>query len=201
MTKKRSLETYQNKSDEELVQISIVDMDAFYFLIKRYEPKIIQYISRMSGGNQDKAEDILQEIFIKVYRNLNSFNPKLKFSSWVYRIAHNEIINQYYKDKARTATISLDDTDQIDLHAKLIYDEDIHNTYVFGETAGAVKKALEELPLKYREVLILRFFEDKDYKEISDILRKPPGTVAALLNRAKIKFKKIARQYQLDNGI
>jgi len=201
MTKKRSLETYQNKSDEELVQISIVDMDAFYFLIKRYEPKIIQYISRMSGGNQDKAEDILQEIFIKVYRNLNSFNPKLKFSSWVYRIAHNEIINQYYKDKARTATISLDDTDQIDLSAKLIYDEDIHNTYVFGETAGAVKKALEELPLKYREVLILRFFEDKDYKEISDILRKPPGTVAALLNRAKIKFKKIARQYQLDNGI
>ena len=201
MTKKRSLETYQNKSDEELVQLSIVDVDAFYFLIKRYEPIIVRYISRMSGRKQDKAEDILQEIFIKVYRNLNSFNPKLKFSSWVYRIAHNEIINQYYKDKARAVTISLDDTDQIDLSAKLIYDEDIHNTYVFGETAKAVKKALEELPLKYREVLILRFFEDKDYKEISDILRKPPGTVAALLNRAKIKFKKIARQYELGNGI
>ncbi|MBW1848856.1 MAG: RNA polymerase sigma factor [Deltaproteobacteria bacterium] len=201
MTIKLTRETYQNKSDEELVQLSIVDVDAFYFLIKRYEPKIVRYISRMSGSKQDIAEDILQEIFIKVYRNLNSFNPKLKFSSWVYRIAHNEIINQYYKDKARTATVSLDDTDQIDLSAKLIYDEDIHNTYVFGETAKAVKKALEELPLKYREVLILRFFEDKDYKEISDILRKPPGTVAALLNRAKIKFKKIARQYELDNGI
>lgn len=201
MTSKRPREIHESKSDEELVQLSIADVDAFYFLIKRYEPKILRYISRLTGGKQDKAEDILQEIFIKVYRNLNSFNPKLKFSSWVYRIAHNEIINQYRKDKPRSGTVSLDDTDEIDLSTKLIYDEDIHNTYVHGETAETVKKALEELPLKYREVLFLRFFEDKDYKEISDILRKPPGTVAALLNRAKSKFKKIARQYQLDSPL
>ena len=89
---------------------------------------------------------------------------------------------------------------KIDITAKLIHDEDIHDAYVFGETADTIKKALEALPLKYREVLILRYFEDRDYKEISDILRKPPGTVATLLNRAKSKFKKIARQYHLDNG-
>ena len=192
---------YQSQSDEELAYLSINDVNAFYSLIKRYESKIGRYINRMTGGNQDKSEDILQEIFIKVYRHLNSFDPKLKFSRWIYRIAHNEIINQHYKDKTHTTTVSLDDTDQLNLSAKLIYDEDIHDAYIYSETAKTVKKAIEELPLKYREVLILRFFEDKDYKEISDILRKPPGTVATLLNRAKIKFKKIARKYQLDKEI
>ncbi len=201
MTAKCSRETYETKSDEELVQLSIADVDAFYFLIKRYEPKILRYIRRMTGSKPDKAEDILQEIFLKVYRNLNSFDPTLKFSSWVYRIAHNEMINQYRKDKQTSGTVSLDDTDEIDLSAKLIYDEDIHKTYVYGETAEAVKKALQSLPVKYRDVLILRYFEDKDYNEISDILRKPPGTIATLLNRAKSKFKKIARQYQLDSPL
>ena len=201
MTTKHSHEGYKTKSDEELVQLSIEDTEAFYVLIKRYEPKILRYITRMTGGKLDEAEDILQEIFIKVYRHLNSFNQKMKFSSWVYRISHNEIINQHRKDKQKSVTISLNDKGAIDLPAELIYDEDVHNKYITGETAEQVKKAIEKLPLKYREVLILRFFENKDYKEISDILRKPPGTVATLLNRAKLKFKKIAKQNQIDHSI
>ena len=201
MIPKRSHKVYDKKSDEELVRLSIADVDVFYVLIKRYESKIMRYINRMTGNRHEKAEDILQEIFIKVYRNLNNFNPSLKFSSWMYRIAHNEIINHHQKYKQHSMTISLDDTDEIDLSASLIYDDDIHNAYIFGETSEEIKKALNELPLKYREVLILRYFEDKDYNEISDILRKPPGTVATLLNRAKIKFKKIAQHYKLDNTI
>ncbi len=58
-----------------------------------------------------------------------------------------------------------------------------------------------ELPEKYREVLILKFFEDKSYREISDILKKPEGTVATLINRAKKKFKKVAKRYQLESEI
>ena len=180
MTPKHPSETYESKTDEELVRLSLSDVEAFYFLMKRYEPKIFRYINRMTGGKPDKAEDILQEVFIKVYRNLNSFNQKLKFSSWAYRIARNEIINHYYKEKKHADTISLDDSDELHLTSKLLYDQDIHNTYVVDETAHTLKKALKELPLKYREILVLRFFEDKDYNEISDILRKPPGNVATL---------------------
>ena len=78
--------------DEQLVQLSLNNQDYFYYLMKRYEIKLLRYIKRLTTVSPEEAKDIIQEIFIKVYRNLNGFNPKLKFSSWIYRIAHNEII-------------------------------------------------------------------------------------------------------------
>ena len=195
--------SYETMSDEQLVQLSLKDQNSFYYLIERYEPKILRYIKRITNISPEESEDLLQEIFIKVYRNLNRFNRKLKFSSWVYRIAHNEIINQYRKKKSYSATIDLftenDDTDHL---AGFIGEAlDIDNDYISRENAEKVRAALAKLPDKYREVLILRYFEDQSYKEISDILRKPAGTVATLINRAKSKFRKIAQQHQLENLI
>lgn len=199
MTAKASNDNYGTVSDEELVQLSLKDVDCFYHLMKRYEPKILRYINRISDVNQEETKDILQEIFIKIYRNLNGFNQKLKFSSWIYRIAHNEIINQYYKKKSHSGMVSLNaEDDETNSLSRLFRDEDIHDNYVSRETAERVRKALVELPIKYREVIILRYLEDKGYKEISDILHRPPGTIAALLNRARLKFKKIAQRHQLE---
>jgi RNA polymerase sigma-70 factor (ECF subfamily) len=189
-------------SDARLVRLSLENPDNFYYLIKRYEPRLLPYIRRSTDAGQEESEDILQEIFIKVYRNLNGFNQKLKFSSWVYRIARNEIINQYYKKKSYTAKIVLNiDTDDSNLTELATDALDLQDKYISRENAEKVKEALAELPAKYRDVLILRYFEDKNYNEISDILRKPPGTVATLINRAKSGFKKIARHYQLENLI
>ena len=190
-------------SDEQLVQLSLKDQDSFYYLIERYEPKILRYIKRITNISPEESEDLLQEIFIKVYRNLNRFNRKLKFSSWVYRIAHNEIINQYRKKKSYSATIdSFAENDDTDYLSGFIGEAlDIDNDYISRENAEKVRAALAKLPDKYREVLILRYFEDQSYKEISDILRKPAGTVATLINRAKSKFRKIAQQHQLENLI
>ena len=195
--------SYETMSDEQLVQLSLKDQDSFYYLIKRYEPKILHYIKRITNISPEESEDLLQEIFIKVYRNLNRFNRKLKFSSWVYRIAHNEIINQYRKKKSYSATIdSFAENDDTDYLAGFIGEAlDIDNDYISRENAEKVRAALAKLPDKYREVLILRYFEDQSYKEISDILRKPAGTVATLINRAKSKFRKIAQQHQLENLI
>lgn len=200
MDKKQS---YENMSDEQLVQVSLENQDCFYYLMKRYEPKILRYIKRLTNISEEESADILQEIFIKVYRNLNGFNQKLKFSSWIYRIAHNEIINQYHKRKSYSAMISLNiEDDDVNNMAEIVCDTfDVQDDYIFRENTEKVREALKELPDKYREILILRFLEDKSYDEISHILRKPAGTVATLINRAKLKFRKIAKHHQLERLI
>ena len=186
-------------SDEELVRQSLENRELFYHLIKRYERKLLKYIKRITNVTPEEAEDLLQEIFIKVYRHLNGFDQKLKFSSWLYRIAHNEVINFAKKKKSGLAYYYSSEMDTHDmLLENLAGEDDVHGNYVFMESRERVWQALMELPLKYREVLVLKFFENRSYREMSDILRKPEGTVATLVNRAKKKFIKIAKKYELE---
>lgn len=191
---------HEQMTDNELVKSSLQHEDAFYSLIKRYEPVLLRYIHRMTQVNQEEAEDLLQDIFIKVYRNLNGFDTNLKFSTWVYRIAHNEIISQYRKRKQSGFPIELDaDDEESRSIANFLTDTlNVESHVLNKEKANAVRMALEELPPKYRDILVLRYFEELNYKEISDILQKPAGSVATLLNRAKTKFKKIAVRHQLE---
>ncbi|MGD9158007.1 MAG: sigma-70 family RNA polymerase sigma factor [Desulfobacteraceae bacterium] len=187
-------------TDEALVKRSLQDKDVFYFLMKRYEPVLLRYIHRMTHVSREEAEDLLQEIFIKVYRNLNGFDMNLKFSTWVYRIAHNEIISQYRKKKQNQFSIELDadDKEARSLSDLLTDTLNVESQYLDKEKANAVRIALGKLSPKYRDILVLHYFEELSYREIGDILKKPPGSVATLLNRAKVKFKKIAEQRQLE---
>ncbi len=174
-------------SDEELIKKSLEDLDFFGELVDRYEPKLKNYILRISAFSLEEAEEILQEVFLKVWKNMNDFSPDMKFSSWIYRIAHNETISAYRKSAARgeDKKMELDETlfeilpDKVDLTKEI--DQKLN--------AHLVRKVLENMSENYREVLILYFLEDKSYEEISDILRKPMGTVATLLNRAKQNFR------------
>ena len=185
-------------TDEALAGSSLRHEDAFYYLMKRYEPVLLRYIHRMTQVSREESEDLLQDIFIKVFRNLNGFDTNLKFSSWVYRIAHNEIISQYRKKKRDRFTMEPDADDSDILTSFLTDTLNMESEYLDREKTTAVRTALEELSPKYRDILVLRYFEELSYEEISDILRKPPGSVATLLNRAKIKFKKIAGKYHLE---
>ena len=189
----------KNLTDVELVQLSLENKEFFRHIILRYESKLSQYIKRMTNVNQEEFQDILQDIFIKVYRNLNGFNQNLQFSSWIYRIAHNEVINYYHKNKSRAniAKISLNNADILSLSGQITDSSDQYNQVALQENADKIREILAKLPNKYREVLVLRYLEEKKYDEISDILRKPPGTVATLINRGKSKFKKIAKYYDL----
>ena len=192
---------YDQMTDEELVKNSLKSEDAFYSLMKRYEPVLIRYIHRMTQVNREEAEDLLQEIFIKVYRNLNGFDTNLKFSTWVYRITHNEIISQYRKKGQIRFSIELDtgSEEARSIAGFLVDTLNVETDFLDREKAKAVRTALEKLPSKYRDILVMYYFEELNYREISDILQKPPGSVATLLNRAKDKFKKIAERYQLES--
>ncbi|MEI6529159.1 MAG: RNA polymerase sigma factor [Candidatus Falkowbacteria bacterium] len=174
-------------TDAELVKLTLANQDNFVYLVDRYKGKLSSYVKRLTNANNEDAEDILQEVFIKVYLNLNDFNKDLKFSSWIYRITHNQVISGHRKLKARPEgyAVNLDDQLAKNLTAEIDIKGMVDHK-ILQETINSVLKKIEP---KYRDVLVLKFLEEKSYQEISDILKKPLGTVASLMNKAKQEFK------------
>lgn len=174
-------------SDEDLVILTLEHPNNFSFIVERYQKKLLFYIRRISGVSEEDAEDMLQEIFVKMYTNLNSFNADLKFSSWAYRISHNHVISTYRKKQARPQGVSFDAEEGLlqklvsDLNLEVELDRKLLREHIYT--------LFQKMPVKYREVLVLKYFEEKSYDEIADILKKPVGTVGTLLNRAKKQFK------------
>jgi len=184
----------QNLEDRELVALSINDSQYFYCLMIRYEEKLSNYVRRFSYLSDPDIADIIQDSFINAYQHLNDCDCNLKFSSWLYRIVHNQAVNFIKKNKQ---SLKIDMTDSDDNFIDwLVADTNIERETVTFHFNDYIKTLLEKLKPDYKEVLVLKFFEDKDYKEISDILQKPMGTVATLLSRAKIQFKEV---YEKEN--
>ncbi|MEI6711786.1 MAG: sigma-70 family RNA polymerase sigma factor [bacterium] len=147
-------------------------------IVDRYEIQMTRYIRRMIGDEHEINEDIAQEVFIKAYRSLHGYNPKLKFSSWIYRIAHNLCVDYLRKNSKKNHTsLDMEDDESQALIQKIASDEDVSRTISTHETRQAVQTIIASLPEKYKTVLILAFIEDKSYDEISDILEIPIGTV------------------------
>lgn len=184
----------QKMEDNELVALSIKDSQYFYCLMKRYEEKLVNYVRRFTYLSDDDIADVVQESFINTYQHLNDCDCSLKFSSWLYRIVHNQAINFLKKNKQ---AIRFDIQDGDDEFVDWLIDKtDIEKDTIKLHFNDYIQAVLQKLKPEYKEVLVLKFFEDKDYREISDILQKPMGTVATLLSRAKIQFKK---NYEKEN--
>lgn len=177
-------------SDEAVVVSVLADADQYGILMERYEAKLDRYIRRLGVYTPEDREDVLQDIFIKAYRYLNSFDQSLQFSSWLYRIAHNEAISWYRKKKVRPEGHLVDDADTILAFTKAEL-SDAAEASTARINASEVQRALAELDEKYRTVIILRFFEHKEYEEISDILRIPVGTVGTLVHRGKVRLERL----------
>jgi RNA polymerase sigma-70 factor (ECF subfamily) len=185
-----------DKSDEELALLSVENQNYFMCLMQRYESKLLKYIKRISGLKLEDCEDLLQDVFIKTFMNLRGFSPDLKFSSWIYRITHNHVISNYRKIKSRGVEVY--ESEDQPIWDNLVSDLDASQEADLSLLKGHISKILDQVDVNYREVLILRFWEDKDYQEISDILQKPVNTVGTLLNRAKKQFMKISRNYKIN---
>lgn len=178
----------QNLSDEQLVILSRKDQNNFSYIINRYKLKFFHYVRRISGVNDDDAEDLVQDIFIKIYLNINDFDETQKFSSWAYAIARNLVISNYRKRKVRPENykINLDD----DLMQNIASEINVEKEFDQLALKDYVVQAMAQMPEKYREVLILKYFEEKNYQEISDIIKKPIGTVGSMINKAKKELTK-----------
>jgi len=171
------------------------DADLFLELMQRYEGRLLAYINRIINVSNGEAEDILQEVFIKTYQNLNGFDLNLKFSTWVYRITYNQVISFFRKNKKHTTNLTDKDSEALILN---IADElNLKQAVAQKIDAKLIREAISDLDSKYRDVLVLKFLEDKDYNEISDIIKKPVATVGTLINRAKNKIKEALKQYDL----
>ena len=171
----------------EIIKRSLKNVDFFACIYLRYEGKLLQYIKRITNASDIQAEDILQDAFIKIWKNLNGFDRGLKFSSWVYRIVHNEAISHWRKNRGvypllEHNLIEHEIIDQMDQDIAFNLENELKEKKVIS--------TLHALPEKYKEILILRFFENLSYEEISDILKIPEGTVATRINRAKKELRR-----------
>ncbi|MCX6782006.1 MAG: RNA polymerase sigma factor [Candidatus Magasanikbacteria bacterium] len=182
----------ENLTDEQLiVGVREIDKEFYSEIIRRYQTKLSHYLRKFIKSG-DELEDVLQDVFIKAYRNLYDFDVGKKFSPWIYRIAHNEALN--HVKKYRRESVSLDDQELE------IFDEgfDIKETVDRTIARERIESALLKIKDRYREPIILYFFEQKTYEEIGDILRLPRNTVGTLVSRGKKLLKQLLATEKYD---
>jgi len=179
--------------EKELIRQAQKAPDAFAKLYDQYYPKIFGYILRRTA-NLEAAQDITSETFFKALRKLWQFQWRnISFSSWLYKIASNEI-NQYFRKAEYKKSASLEELQEQgfepistnDPESELIEaQEKLKQHQDFLE----IQVNIVQLPAKYQEVIALRFFEQKQIKEIAEILGKKEGTIKSLLHRAVEKLR------------
>jgi len=175
--------------DRELIKRAKKDIQAFSKLYEKYYSRIFGYILKRVA-NLEAAQDIASETFLKALRNLWRFRwQNIAFSAWLYRIANNEIVNCFRKKKFKTASleqirepVSDDNPEKEFIEAQERLEQ--HQDFL------KIQKKIVQLPIKYQEVITLRFFEKKQIKEIAEILGKKEGTIKSLLHRGLGRLKK-----------
>jgi RNA polymerase sigma-70 factor (ECF subfamily) len=167
------------------------DQQAFAEIVALYQDKLYLMAFRMLGNRQE-AEDVTQEAFLRVYRNLDRYDEGLKFSTWIYRIATNLCIDRLRK---RKATYSLDaesvDHEGLDGYAVIPSDDRTpESEMLLTETQRIVREAIETLPAKYKSVMVLRYLHDLSLQEIGEVLDMPVTTVKTRVHRGREFLRK-----------
>ncbi len=177
-------------SDEQLIQrYKEGDSEAFNFLVIKYKESLFTYIYQMLR-DRSLAEDVFQEVFLKVVRNINRYKEKNSFKNWLYKIAYHQVIDVLRKTKKR-GTVSLEKIMKSDpenpvtlkdtLSSKAPLPEDILQRKTFGED---LEDAISSLSFQQREVFLLREYSNLSFKEISSMLRCPLNTVLGRMHYA-----------------
>jgi len=159
------------------------DQQSFEKLMEKYYPSILNFIYRLVG-NKEHAEELTQEVFLKIYEHANKYQPKSTFKTWTYVIAKNLSLNELRRGKLHDKG-TIVEGDEID--HKLTGRPEEH--CLQDETVEAVKAAIQELPEKQRMAIVLRRYQELSYEEIAVALKLSEKAVKSLLNRAKVSLK------------
>jgi len=166
--------SYQKYSDEDLMSlISNGDIGYLKELYQRYAKKLLYYFYRMLGGDEEKAQDFLQDVFLKIIENPNQFNVNMKFSTWIFTISSNLCKNEYRRLKVREITQNEPDMDR---HVQDIIIDQVEKINQ-NDFEKAIQNELRKMDSEQRSTFLLRYQENLPIKEISNILNCSPGTV------------------------
>lgn len=174
------------------------DEAAFQEIVRRYRNQITNYVYRMID-DYDRAVDIAQETFVRVYMNVERYQATFNFSTYIYRIAYNLAITELRQRKRRRLIplptfFSDKDSEEVEVELPDQRQVQADDAMIADERRRAVAKAISSLPEKYRAPLVLCDLEEKSYEEISEVLGLPTGTVKSRINRARNLLKEKLRE-------
>lgn len=176
-------------TDEEVVRkVQSGDIESFGLLVERYEEKLKRYARKFLMGVED-TQDLVQDVFLHTYQNIQSVDSDRKFSSWIYRIAHNTFVNALRKRENHRRGFMDFDTILPSLRSTEAADDASHRE----EERTLVEKTLQRIDEKYREVLVLYYIEELKYEEIADVLGIPIATVGVRLRRGRERAREVIK--------
>ncbi|MGA9996893.1 MAG: sigma-70 family RNA polymerase sigma factor [Pyrinomonadaceae bacterium] len=192
-----SLKSLQSVADCDLVTRAVAGReDGFEELVRRYQRPIAAYVYRMVG-DYESALDLTQEVFIKIYGSLARYRPEFKFSTWIYKIAHNAAVDHLRRSSTREQSLTAEsDGVQYDLpieSGRLTPEQES----IREERREEIERVVRQLPSAYKELILLRHAHDMSYDEIAEVMGLPLGTVKNRLFRAR----EIMRAQFVERGI
>jgi RNA polymerase sigma-70 factor (ECF subfamily) len=180
-----TMETLRTLTDGDLIVASVGGRsDSFEELVRRYQRPITGYVFRIVG-EYEASLDVTQEVFIKVYNSLSKYSAEYKFSTWLYRIAHNAAVDHLRRNSVSQQSLEAENADgtfELQIESRLASPEQDHER---SQWRSEIEVVVELLPAAYKELIVLRHGQDLSYDEIAEVTGLPLGTVKNRLFRAR----------------
>ena len=188
------------QNDAEIVAAILKgDRELFSDLVQRYQGRLVNYLFRLLR-NTEEAQDLAQEVFVKIYLALDRYDPRYKFSTWLFRVAQNAAIDKIRK--RRLQVVSMDRPGGSDDESRSWEfpspDPSPYRNMRNRERGEAIQEVIDQLPWEYRELIVLRHYGELSYDEIASLKEMPLGTVKNKLFRGRRMMKEKLHDYLSD---
>ena len=188
------------RTDAELVAAILKgEQELFSDLVQRYQGRLVNYLYRLLRSRQE-AEDLAQEVFFKLYRALDRYDPRYKFSTWLFRVAQNAAIDRIRKRRLQLVSMDRQGNDEQGMGSWEFPSSDPspYRDLRNRERGDAIQLAIDGLPWDYRELIVLRHYGELSYDEIANLKEMPLGTVKNKLFRGRQMMKEKLQDYLTD---